>query len=226
MLGSPPGEPPITLSVRRTRHGQAQHSLRLSRIGIAVPDACRQLPASVSLTTQPFTLETSLQLSDGRVTETVSLPAQWTCVRNRGGAVTGLHTVEPPSPAQHRALAVSIAGPRTVTPGSIATYTVSVHNTRRGPRNPDISSLSNILVRVSLGQGASPKPTLIRGPDPVVRRLPELRPGETKLLRISMLVPDGLQQASIDRVCAAAGAIAHSTRPAGAEACSNVATLR
>jgi len=226
LLGSTRGEPPITLSLHRTPHGQAGLTLSLSRVGVTVPYACQQLPASVSLTGRPFTLEAALQLSDGRASETVSLPAEWTCVRNRGGAVTGLRTVAPPSPAQHPGLALSVTGPRSVIPGSIATYTVRVRNTRRGPSNPYISALWHILVHAGLAPVTNRTNIAIRAPSPVLRPLAELRHGKTKVLQVRIRIPGGLLQASIRRVCVAAGAIADSARPAGAQACSAVAAPR
>jgi hypothetical protein len=222
LLGSARGEPPITLALHRSQHGQTGLTLSLSRLDVAVPYACEELPASVSLTTAPFTLEASLQLSDGHSTPTVSLPAEWTCVRNRGGAVTGLRTVAPPSLARHPGLALSVRGPRTVIPGSIATYTIRVRNTRRRPSNPYISSLWHILVHASLAPITNGKNVKISAPGPVLRRITRLRDGKTEVLRIPLRIPDGLLRASIDRVCVAAGAIADSARAAGAQACSAV----
>ena len=221
MLGSSRSEPPITLAVKRTPDRLPQLTLSLSRLSVAVPYACQQLPASVSLGTQPFTLETSLKLSNGRDTQTLSLPAQWTCVRNRGGTVTGLRTVAPPSPAQHPGLTLSVKGPRRVTPGSHATYTVRVRNTRRGPSNPYISSLWHILVHAGLSPVTVQKKPTRRAPQPVTLRLAQLRRGETKVLRIRIAIPGRvLLPASVHRICVAFGAIADSARPAGAQACS------
>ena len=147
------------------------------------------------------------------MTQTVSLPAEWRCMRNRGGAVIGLRTVAPPSPAHRSGLALSVTGPQEVIPGSIATYTVRVRNTRRGLSNRDISSLWSIRVQSNLipvAKGTNVELHVLR---PVVSRLTELRHGKTKLLRIRLRVPSGLKQASIHRVCLYTGAIADSARP-------------
>ncbi len=222
MLGSPRGTPPMTLALQRPRYGQPRLTLSLSRLGVAVPDACQQLPASVSMATPPFTLQAALQISDGHATHTVSLPAEWRCVRNRGGAVTGLRTVAPPTPARHPGLAVSIAGPRAVVPGSVAVYTVRVQNTRRGPRNPRLSALWNVLVQTSVGRPASLKSVKIRVAPPVVRHVAELARRRTKLLRVPVEIPGDLAGTSVHRICVATGATTYSTRAAGAEACSAV----
>jgi hypothetical protein len=225
VLGSAPGQPPITLTLHHPRDRHARLTLSMSGVGVAVPHACQQLRASISLTTAPFTLETSLALSDGHRTQTVSLPAQWTCARNHAGAVTGLRTVRPPAAAQHPGLALSVTAPHTVIAGSIATYTIRLHNARKRSRNRDIASLWHILVYASLVPATNRKHIAIRVPDPMLRRLAELRHGKTHALRIHIQIPDGLRQASINRVCLAAGAIADSARPAGARACSAIRPL-
>lgn len=226
LLGSAGGEPPITLMLRRAPNHQAHVILTLSRLGVAVPDACNAWPASVSLTTTPFALETSLELSDGTATYSVSLPADWTCTRNRGGGITGLRTVTPPSPAQHRGLALSVSAPRTVIPGSTATYTIRLHNTRRGPSNPYISSLWHILVRATLTPLTKQESSAVRGPRPVTAQVTELRHGKTKVLRVRIRVPSGLVQASIRHACVSVSAIADSTRPAAVRACSVVRAVQ
>jgi hypothetical protein len=221
-LGSPPGAPPITLTLHHTAHRAPQLALTLSKLGVAVPHACQKLPASVSLTSAPFTLETSLLVSDGHATYSVSLPSEWTCVRNHGGGIIGLRTVTPPFPARRRGLALSLTGPSAVIPGSVATYTIRVHNTRRGPSNPYISSLWHILVGAGLSPTNNRKTIAIPGPRPTIRRLTQLRRGHTMFLRVRLRIPNGLLHASIHRVCVAASAIADSARPAGARACSAV----
>jgi hypothetical protein len=178
------------------------------------------------MTDAPFALETSLQLSDGRTTVPVSLPADWTCVRDRGGRVTGLRTVKPPAPRQHPGLALSVTGPRTVRPGSIATFAIRVRNTRRGPHNRYISSLWHIRVQAGLNPPTNRKKVAIAVPPPVVRKLGELRRGKVHVLRIGVQIPNGLLQASIHHVCLSAGAIADSARPADARACVAVRALR
>ena len=221
-LGSPRGAPPMTLAVHHTPGRQVRMTLSLSRLGVAIPYGCEQLPVSVARTTAPFTLESSLQLSNGHTTHTVSLPADWRCVRNRGGAVIGLRTVAPPKPVQRRGLALSVKGPRRVIAGSIASYTIRVRNTRRGPRNRDMSSLWHIRVQSNLIPVANGTKLKIRVPGRVVHRITELRHNRMKLLRIRIRIPGGVKQASIHRICLYTGAIADSARPASAKVCSAV----
>ena len=225
-LGSPRGAPPMTLSVHHTPGRQVRMTLSLSRLRVAVPYACEQLPASVARTTAPFTLTAALQLSNGHASHTVSLPAEWQCVRNRGGAIIGLRTVVPPKPAHRPGLALSIKGPRWAIPGSIAAYTIRVRNTRRGPRNRDISSLWHLRVQSNLIPFASGAKIKIHVPRRVVRRLAELRHGRTKVLRIRIRIPGGVKQASIHRICLYTSAIADSARPTGAKACSVIRARR
>ena len=222
LLGSAAGEPPITLKLHRTPDHKAHVTLTMSRIGVLAPDACNAWPASVSQTTTPFALDTSLQLSDGAGTYSVSLPAEWTCTRSPGGAVSGLRTVAPPAPAQHDGLELSVQAPRAVIPGSTATYTIRLHNTRRGPSNPYISSLWHILARATLSPLTKQESNAVRGPRPVTARVNELRHGQTKVLKVRMRVPSGLVRASIHHACVSVSAVADSTQPAAARACSVV----
>ncbi len=117
-----------------------------------------------------------------------------------------------------------MTGPQKVIPGSIATYTVRLRNTRRGPRNRDISSLWSIRVQSSPIPVAKGTNIKLHVPRPVVSRLAELAHGKTKLLRIRLRVPGALKQASIHRVCLYAGATADSALAAGARVCSAVRT--
>ena len=225
-LRSPPSSPPITLTLHRTAHRKPRLTLTLSRLGVAVPYACQKLPVSVSRATGRFTLDTSLRISDGRVSYLVSLPTHWTCVRSRTGAITGIRTFTPASPARHRGMAVSVTGPRAVTPGSNATYVVHIRNTRRGPRNPYVSALWHILVRAGLSPVSRQQRIALRSPRSVTRRLAQLGHGKSKLLRIRILIPSALTHARAHTICLTAGAIADSTRPARGRACSAVRRAR
>jgi hypothetical protein len=225
VLGGPSGAPQIKLTLHPTAARRARLTLSLSRVAVKIPYGCQRLPASTSLAAQPFRLETSLKLSDGHVTRTVLLPAQWKCLRGRGGAVSGMRTVPPPALAQHPGLAVSITGPRQVIPGSVATYAVHVHNKRRGPRNRYISSLWHILIQARLIPVAGSTVTSALT-NPVVRQLRELRHGKTNVLRIPVRIPSDLQRARIQRVCLATLAIADSARPASARTCSKIGRIQ
>jgi hypothetical protein len=224
VLGSPRNAPPIALTLHRIAPRRARLTLTLRHISVKVPYGCQRIPASTSMALQPFRVETSLTLSDGHVSRTVSLPAQWKCVRDRGGAVTGMRTLAPRTPAQHSGLDLSITGPRRVTPGSVATYTVRVHNKRRRPHRRGSSSLWHILVHGRLIPVADRRQLTPQVPAPVVRRLRELRRGKTKVLRIPVRIPSASRRASPHRVCVAALAIADSARPASARVCSLTAT--
>ena len=222
VLGSAPGRPPITLTLHQPRNRQAGLTLSASRVGVAIPYACQKLPASIAPTTTPFTLQTSLTLSDGHHAQAVSLTAQWTCVRHRAGAVISLHTVKTPSPARHPGLTISVTGPRRVTAGSDAAYTIRVHNTRRSSRVRNASSLWHILTHAVLIPVTKRTHLVVHFPGAVLRRLGQLPHGKTKVLRVRLRVPAGLRRASISRVCFDVGAIADSARSAGARACSAV----
>jgi hypothetical protein len=225
LLSSSPKEPEASLTVDddglAVRQSQPTTlDLKLTGVNIAVPAACQQVPASVSLASPQFTLETSLELSDGDSTRTVTVPTQWECVRNDSGDITELRTVKPQTPAQRPGLAVSITGPQKVTPGSRATYTVRLQNTRRGPRDRTISSLWNVLTQAGLNPSGSSPPDLIRT-RLVVRRISELRRGDQKTLRIQIDIPAGAS--TVGGVCVSVLATADSARPASAQACPTIA---
>jgi hypothetical protein len=222
VLGSPSGAPPIKLILQRTSRRHARLTLSVRRVSVKLAHGCQRVRASTSLAVQPFRLETSLKLSDGHVTRRVLLHAQWKCTRDRRGRVNGMRTVAPPSPAKHPGLAVSVTGPRRVTPGSVAMYAVRVHNKRRRSRSRYISSLWHIRVNGRLLPVSGRKKITIRVPRPVVRRVTELRHGKTKLVRIALHIPRDLRRARIHRVCVATLATADSARPAGARTCSKV----
>jgi hypothetical protein len=224
-LGSPQGDPPVTLAVAQTANHEPKLTLSLSRVDVGLPDACQALPASISMATQPFVLQTALALSNGHTTHTVSLPATWTCVRNAAGVVTGLRTVTPPSPAQRPGLAVSVTGqPHIVTPGSNITYTIRLRNTRSGPSNRDVSSLWNVSARTALAPGGRPRAINVHFPSVAVRQIAELRRGTTRTLRVTFHVPANLVKASIRQVCVAVLAMAASARDATVRTCSSVAS--
>jgi hypothetical protein len=175
----------------------------------------------VSLTSPKFALDTSLRLSNGTSTYTVSLPTLWTCLRNRAGSITALRTVTPQAPAQRTGLTVAVNGPRTVTPGSLAAYTIRVRNTRRGPRDRDISSVWNIVVHANVSTPTN-RAITVRLPARFVRSLAELRRGQTKLVRVRIHIPAVLSSTSVHRDCLSVAASAPSTRPAKRQACAAI----
>jgi hypothetical protein len=189
--------------------------LQLSGLQVAVPRRCEQLPASVALSSPTFTLNTTVKVSDGHKTMTISRPTQWRCMRNRRGEVTALRTVTPQTVAHRPGLSVALAGPRAVVAGSQATFTVRLHNTRRRTRNRYVSSLWDIRTRA----GLIPRGLLVS------RRVKELRRGKQKTLRIRISVPARLPRGMHHRVCVAVTATAASARPASARACAAVGAL-
>jgi len=228
VLRSAQGAPPTTLTLRRTSRGHARLTLNLRRVVVKTSHGCKRLPVSTATGLPPFRLETAIRVSDGRRTLTLPLHMQWECKRSRSGAVTGMRTVAPPKLAQHRGLTVSITGPRRVIPGSVATYTVRVHNERHTARSRYTSSLWHVVVHSRLVPLAGRKTLAARVRDPSVRdprprRINELRHGKTRVLRIPVRIPRELQSAGIDRVCVGAGAMADSARSASARACSAIA---
>lgn len=226
-LGSAPGTPPATLVLSHNSHGQPTVRFSLSRVGVAVPQACQELPASVSLTTSPFQVTTTLVLSNGHGTRTISLPSTWECVRDRAGTITTMRTIAPTPPAQRPGLRVFIRGPRTVIPGSTVSYTVELRNNRRGPRNRTMSSLWNLTTRVNLmpGRSGQPAPSVRFAAPTIVRQFRELRRGRSKTLRIVMHIPAALSETNLQQVCVTAGATADAARSAFAQTCATLAAV-
>jgi hypothetical protein len=181
-----------------------------------VPAACQQLPASVSLATPQFVLYTTLALSNGHTTKTVLLPALWRCVRDRAGVISELRTVAPRRLPQRSGLAVSLAGPRTVTSGATTTYNARVRNTRRGPRNRTVSSLWHLVVQAFGSPTEQVNPNSAK---PILtREITELRRGRATLMRIpvSFIGSQGKQR------CITVTVTADSARPATAQICPSV----
>lgn len=84
LLISSAGEPAASLKLqpRATPNPSSQLTtiqLALNRVQVAIPEACEQLPAAVSMTSPQFVLDTSLALSNGHQTKTFSIPglARW-----------------------------------------------------------------------------------------------------------------------------------------------------
>jgi hypothetical protein len=109
-------QPPDRLALHRSATGTTTMNLGLREIDVSAPAACQQLLASDSLATPPVALRTSLDLSNGKATGTVSLLSVWRCVRGRQGNITKLKTIAPRPLPQRPGLAASITGPRTVKP--------------------------------------------------------------------------------------------------------------
>jgi hypothetical protein len=224
-LGTARGAPPATLTLDHDHHGHARLRFSVSRVPIVLPQACQELPASDSLTTRPFNVMTSLTLSDGHHTKSISLPASWRCERNRAGAITEIRTLKPTPPAHRPGLRVSVYGPRTVIPGSTVRYTVRLHNARRGPRNRTISSLWNLITTVYVLPARTHQRTsrVHLRTVPVVRRLRELRRGRSRNLQVAVHVPAALSRTHLRRVCITAGTTADAARAAFAQACPTLA---
>ena len=215
-----PGAPLARLRLRAGRRGQLSYDLSLGSVGVALPAACQQLPPSESLATSPFTLDTKMRLHDGRESKTVALDGQWRCVRDRAGVISELRAVAPKRLPQRPGLAVSLAGPSTVTRGAVVTYRVRVHNRRHGPSDRAVSSLWHVIVdgfvapAADAGQAAA-NPSLLT----TTRRLAELRRGRSRTLALLVHIPGSAKA----RVCVTAAAGADSARPATARVCSTMA---
>jgi hypothetical protein len=128
VLKDPPGGPRVRLRLRRLSGRRVAYVLRARRLRVRVPAACHALPASDALTTPHVRLHVRLRISDGGHTRRVSLPLLWRCVRARHGAITALRTVRPEQLPARRGLRVSLRGPRSVRPGTSATYRLRVRN--------------------------------------------------------------------------------------------------
>jgi hypothetical protein len=160
-----------------------------------------------------------LRIGDGRRRRTLSLPILWRCVRARHGAITTLRTVRPRGLPTRRGLRVSVRGPRSVRPGTSATYRVRVRNRRTRPRERLRSSLWNVVVRGIGPLPASGRSTAVIRPRLVTRRIRELRRRRSKTFRLRVHIP----RAARGRSCFTAVALADAARPARARLCAPVA---
>ncbi len=217
VLRSGAGAQPLArLTLGRSAHRSLSFGLGVTGVAMSVPAACHALPASDALHTPPFTLDTELQISDGRLKRTVSLPTLWRCVRNRAGAISALQTVAPTRLPAHQGLALSLRGPRTVRPGATVTYRVQVRNRRAGRRDRILSSLWHLLVQGGVTANATNnRPKTMRWP------IAELRRGRTRTLPLHFRVP----RSAAGRLCITATAGADSARSAGARLCPRIVPI-
>lgn len=123
---------------------------------------------------------------------------------------------------------MSVHGPRSVIPGSTVSYFVDISNMRRGPLNRTISSLWNLMTRVSLipgrtGQRALGRPVTL---PTVIREFRELGRGRSKRLRILIHIPAALRNTHLQQVCVAALTGANAARSASAQSCATVTALQ
>lgn len=215
-LGANPGEfvsaaaPFARLQLGADTKGHRPLMLTLDSVDVSIPAACQQLPASDTLATPQFELDTTVSLSDGQTTHTVSLPGVWHCVRNAAGAVSELETVAPEALSQRPGLNVSLAGPDEVTAGQTVTYRIRVRNTRRGT-NPASSSLWHLFIR-------SEETTAPPGAEPLqssTRRLAELRRGKSRTIVLRAQIPRDISGS----VCVATVVSADAAIPASARSC-------
>ncbi|MFZ0040885.1 MAG: hypothetical protein WAK93_06250, partial [Solirubrobacteraceae bacterium] len=223
--GASPGKsasadgPSGQLSLGRGVAGQRRFSLSVTGVRVGVPAACRQLPTGDALATPAVALSTTFVVGDQNRRQEVSVPSMWRCVRDRAGVITGLAPAVTRRVAQRSGLALSLAGPRAVSPGATLTYAVRVRNRRRGPRNRLVSSLWHVLVQGTLtssrstGQSGSSAPRRS-----AAWKLVELRRGQSRTLRLHVQIPRTVR----GRVCLAAVARADSARAAGTRLCTRV----
>jgi hypothetical protein len=216
-FADPSGGVRARLELGKTSDGQRSYDLSLSGVNVMVPDACQALPAADALSTPPFSLTSTLELSDGAQTHIVSLPAVWRCVRDSAGVISELSPTAARALARRPGLAVSLAGPRVLGPGANVTYQMRVHNRRRGPSDPLISSLWHVLVQgsVEADSGAAEAGARPR----TVGQVTELRRGRSRTLPLRVRVP----RSATGRICIGVTVTADSARPAAARICTTIA---
>jgi hypothetical protein len=217
--GPDPGEfvsaaaPFAHLQLGDDTEGHRPLTLTLDNVNVSMPAACQQLPASDTLATPQFELDTTVALSDGQTTQMVSLPGVWRCVRSASGAVSELETVAQKALSQRPGLSVSLTGPDQVTAGQTATYRIRIRNTRRGT-DPASSSLWHLFVQRE-------ETTDPPGTEPLqssTKRVPELRRGKSRIVVFHAQIPRDIS----GRVCVAMVVSADATIPASARICPNV----
>jgi hypothetical protein len=218
VLKDPPGGSRVRLRLRRLSGRRVAYVLRASRLRVRVPAACHALAASDALATPDVRLHLRLRISDGGHRRRVSLPILWRCVRARHGGITALRTVRPKRLPARRGLRVSVRGPRTVRPGTSATYRLRVRNRRTRPRSRLRSSLWHVLMRATAPSRVSSRPPGVIPARLIIRRIHELRRGRSKTFRLRVRLP----QAARGRYCFSAVALADSARPARARRCARV----
>jgi hypothetical protein len=210
--------PRARLTLRTERGGQVAYHLTLTAVKVRVPSACQALPVSDSLVTPPFELTSTLRLRDGSKTDTVSLPAVWRCVRDRAGLIAEMLPVHEPGPAQRPGLAVRLSGPTTVTSGSTVTYGITARNTRRGPRDRDVSSLWHLALEVFSTIRPTPGGTSTLPRAIFVGRLPELRRGRSRTMLFRVHIPS----TAAGSFCVGVVGDADSARPASSQLCRSI----
>jgi hypothetical protein len=190
----------VRVAVRRHPNGRVSLTLTSARVH-HTPHACHALPASVALQSPPLWLHTRLVISDGRMRRRVSLSHHVRCRRGARGNVDRLEYVRYRDYRPRGGLAVTLRGPRSVRPGTKATYVARVHNRRRA-KDRMVSSLWD----VTLTEGTRTK------------RIRELRRGRTRRVTFTVRVP----RSTRGRFCAVAVGGAGGTRPASDRVCSRV----
>ena len=211
----------VRVAVRRQSGVRASLTVTTARVYHA-PRACHALPALVALKTRPLWLQTRLVIGDGRRRASVEVHHHVRCRRNARGEVDRLEYVPNRRHRLRPGLAVTLRGPRSVTPGATVTYVARVHNRRHG-RNRLVSSLWD----VSVVHGARTK------------RVHELRRGRTRSVSFRLRVPRTagttgaprsagtvrLPGSARGRFCVGVGASAPGARADFARACSRVRAL-
>ncbi len=226
-LGTAKGAPPATLALTR-RNGKPHLQFSVSRIGVVTPQACQQLPASVSETTPSFTVNSSLRITNGRHVRTIRIPATWRCLRNKTGAITKITTVKPTPPAQRPGLRVSVHAPDHVYPGSTIVYRVRLRNTRSGHGGRTVTSLWNLAATINVSPARGTRRTAetrrVFATRPVVRRVRELRHGRTRTLWVAVYIPAALRRVHAHRVCIDTLTTADAARSAASQTCPVIAS--
>ncbi len=180
------GRRPVRITVRRQRPQRASLTVTTARVYHA-PRACYALPAAVAPKTQPLWLQTRLVINDGRHRTPVEVHHHVRCRRDARGEVDRLEYVRNRRHRLRPGVAVTLRGPRAVTPGATVRYVARVHNRRQG-RDRLVSSLWDI----TLVQGAHTK------------RIHELRRGRMRTVSFTVKVPSSAGTARAPR---SAGAV-------------------
>ena len=199
------------ITLRRPRFGPATLALTSAARAFRAPLACHALPASIAIATPRLRLETRLIVGHGRTRHRIVLRHDMRCRRDAHGNVDGLEHVRYRRHQKRGGLALTLRGPRSVTPGATAAYVARVHNRRRG-RGRNVSSLWDVIVRDGNLR---------------TKRIRELRRGRTHAFSFTVSVPRnaGLARTGstpAGQFCVKVGAGAAGTRGDRARACSLV----
>jgi hypothetical protein len=201
--GRPEGRTLLTLEAMTAARGRPR-ARRFRPTAFRTPQACHALPARIAIKTPRLRLESRVSISDGHARRRVVLTHWMRCQRDARGNVHRLRYVRVRDHRFRPGLAVTLRGPRRVTPGSTASYIARVRNTRRRTRDPMVSSLWDVNVRDRAR----------------TTRIHRLRRGRSRTVTFTRRIP----QAARGIFCPVVVATAPGARSARARVCSRVRT--